>query len=148
MIDRLIGGRPRLMVRNGVVPTGLGSPSPALPGTDMPGYHMTPLRSLSRKSKRPTGLNLRAVRWTVWDWPRGGHSTWPLTATPGSGLKRWAEVPRMKAFARPTRCLPPYSPAKCAGCSFVAGDRLVLDLPRSKPRLEQPALSLSHLTWS
>jgi len=56
-------------------------------------------------------MNLRAVRWTVWDWPRGGHSTWPLTATLGSGTKAQDRSPRMAAFARPTRCLHLYSPA-------------------------------------
>ena len=30
---------------------------------------------------------------------------------PGLGRKRLADVPRMKALARPTRCLHPYSPA-------------------------------------
>jgi hypothetical protein len=30
---------------------------------------------------------------------------------PGQGLKLRAEVPRTNAFARPTRCLHPYSPA-------------------------------------
>jgi len=31
-------------------------------------------------------LSPRAVRWTVVDWPRGGHSTWPLRQlrAPGS----------------------------------------------------------------
>jgi len=28
-------------------------------------------------------LSLRAARWTVWDWPRGGHSNVASTATPG-----------------------------------------------------------------
>jgi len=32
---------------------------------------------IKRKTARKL-LNLRAVRRTVWDWPRGGHSTWPL----------------------------------------------------------------------
>jgi len=33
---------------------------------------------LRRKQNGPQARSLRAARWTVWDWPRGGHSTWPL----------------------------------------------------------------------
>jgi len=32
----------------------------------------------ARKQVDRINAGLRAARWTVWDWPRGGHSTWPL----------------------------------------------------------------------
>jgi hypothetical protein len=52
--------------------------------------------------------------------------------------------PKEEAFARPTRCVPPYSPASVR----AVAPRLVYQVRRPEPRLEQPALSLSHLTWS
>jgi len=39
---------------------------------------------------------------------------------PGLGLKLNAEVPRTKAFARPTRCLHPYSPASVRAVALGA----------------------------
>ena len=57
---------------------------------------------------------------------------------PGQGPQD--RSPRMTTFARPTRCLHLYSPASVR---TVARRRM-----RPEPRLEQPALSLSHLTWS
>jgi hypothetical protein len=63
---------------------------------------------------------------------------------PGLGLDCLGDVPRMKALARPTRFLHPYSPASVRA---VAPARWRSD-QSPEPRLEQPALSLSHLTWS
>jgi len=37
-----------------------------------------PARRLQFTKQTARRRNLRAVRWTAWDWPRGGHSTWPL----------------------------------------------------------------------
>jgi len=44
--------------------------------------------SENRTAHKPVdriNAGLRAARWTVWDWPRGGHSNVASTATPGSG---------------------------------------------------------------
>jgi len=51
-------------------------------------------------------LELRAVRWTVVDWPRGGHSTWPLrqlrapgsTCHPGGNQSLLSDSLRAVAF--------------------------------------------------
>jgi len=51
----------------------------------------------TQKQNGPQARSLWAARWTVWDWPRGGHSTWPLR--------------RLRAPDRPASGgLNPYSP--------------------------------------
>jgi len=58
--------------------------------------------------------NLRAVRWTVWNWPRGGHSTWPLRQLPGLDWRRelGSNIEARSPRATWRRVKPiPYSPA-------------------------------------
>ena len=62
---------------------------------------------------------------------------------PGRGHEPKLKSQGFKAFARPTRCLNPYSPASVRAVAPGASQIGALE-----PRLEQPALSLSHLTWS
>ena len=92
-------------------------------------------------------LNLRAVRWTV------GIDQEVVTLRGLYGNSRvWIdaansdETSKLEAPARPNREAKPipYSPASVR--AVAAGAPFCCRAP--KPRLEQPALSLSHLTWS
>jgi hypothetical protein len=65
---------------------------------------------------------------------------WSLYVASHGNSRVGAEAQGWKAIARPTRWFDPYSPAsvRAVAPAFM----------RLEPRLEQPALSLSHLTWS
>ena len=55
---------------------------------------------------------------------------------PGQGPKRKAEVPRMKALARPTPCLHPHSPASVRAVAhrrYAPGAPLRATSPKSQP---------------
>jgi len=55
---------------------------------------------VGEKQNGPQAWSLWAARWTVWDWPRGGHSTWPLR--------------QLRAPDRPASGgINPYSPVVC-----------------------------------
>ena len=92
-------------------------------------------------------LNLRAVRWTVGiDQEvvtlRGlyGNSRVWIDATNSDETSKLEAPTQPKRGARPI----PYSPASVRAVAPCAP----FCCRAPKPRLEQPALSLSHLTWS